>query len=120
MARPLQPISYVTATGTITFSPSDEPSAPADTSYVAGGFLVGPAALTAAVRTIMGEHAGATAEVRYGHWYTFTDTGSTLTDVLAAMLLTGSGHLDESGWDILADHIDSLPPPADGDAPMIR
>lgn len=111
------PISYVTPTGTLTWTAATEPGEITDPDLIAGGYLFGPSPLTRACRDILDNPPTDGAEVRYGHYYDFTPTADTLPDVLAAMLLTGPGHLDIEGWDALAGHLDG--PSSSGEEPLV-
>lgn len=116
-------ISYVSGHGTLTWIRRTEAAAVNDPDLLADGYLFGPTDLTATYRELLtGTAPHQVAEVRYGHWYQFSGhPGRTLPDVLAAMLLTGPGHLDAAGWDVLAGHLDTLPAPTiPGGAPAIR
>lgn len=88
--------------GAVSWAPSLEHNPEFEGELIAGGYLFGKPVAVGAVRQQL-RLADNRVRLAEGVFYTFTEERDTLPDLLAAMIVTGSGRgeLTQEGWDAL-------------------
>ena len=95
-------IGFAWDDGAVSWAPSLEHNPDFESELIAGGYLFGKPAAVGAVRQNL-RLAKDRVRLAEGAFYTFTKDRDTLPDLLAAMVITGSGRgeLTQEGWDVL-------------------